>query len=868
MKKKGVVSFAVLMLTGLIAESWAAAPENEVYLPKQPPVQISADGNVVLNGAPVKAVIVDPNPDTSPRKIPPPVMLSTAAQTATASFEITYISAGDADRWGEPCYTFPEEAKAAFNAAANIWANIIDSDVPITIQACWAAFDSSSTLGYAGGQPLYANFTGAPVNDTFYGGSLVNALAGSDLSGNADMHITYNSSFTWYYGTDGNTPAGQYDLLTVVLHEIAHGLNFTGSMQYSDGTGAWGVGNDVLPVIYDRFIRDGAGNSLINTSVYSNSSTALGTALTSEDLWFHGPKAMEANGGQRVKIYAPSTWNPGSSYAHLDYGTYNDTANELMVFAVSSGESVHDPGAVTKGLLQDLGWPINTPTPLYTVTPSAGSGGSISPSSAQTVAHGSTTSFTVSPNSGYSISSVGGTCGGTLSGNTYTTNAITSNCTVVASFSQNANAVVLAAGATHSAAILPNSTLWAWGSNLYAQLGDGTTTDRITPTQIGTDDTWLSLSSASIHTLGIKKDGTLWSWGHNSDGQLGNGTTNSSRSPVQIGTAKNWTHVAAGGSQSAAIKTDGTLWIWGRYSGQLDGASSKVPVQIGTDNTWKTVTAGAAHTLAIKQNGTLWAWGGNYWGQFGNGTTNSSDNPVQIGIDTDWISLKAGSFHTLAIKQNGTLWAWGDNTDGQLGNGTKSYSSNPAPMQIGTATDWKVVAGGNDHSLAIKTNGTLWSWGANEYGQLGDATNTDRHTPVQIGSDTTWQAVAAGWTHSIAAKNDGSLWGWGSGPLGDGTTTDRNTPVQSMFPDTQDSDSDGINDEWELFYFGDLTTAGATSDFDRDGYTDLQEYQNFMNGELDPEGNPFGPTDKNISGGTGYVAPASAILPVIYMLLL
>lgn len=257
------------------------------------------------------------------------------------------------------CSTFPEEAKAAFNAAADIWANILISDIPITIQACWADLGSSSILGYAGGQPLQYNFPEAISNTTVYVGSLANALVGSDLSPDPDMHITYNSSFDWYYGTDGNTPSDQVDLVTVVLHEIAHGLNFSGSMRYSSGNGSWGY--DVsYPNIFDVFIQDGSENQLINTTSYSNPSTALGTALTSDNLWFHGTKAMEANGGQPVKIYAPSTWSAGSSYAHLDHTTFNNTANQLMVYSVSSGESVHDPGAVTKGLLQDLGWPTAT----------------------------------------------------------------------------------------------------------------------------------------------------------------------------------------------------------------------------------------------------------------------------------------------------------------------------------------------------------------------------------------------------------------------------------------------------------------------------------------------------------------------------
>lgn len=359
MNQKGLFRLFALMLTIATTATWVSAAESNFSLPKQLPVQILADKNTILNGVPIKAVILDPTPSLAPRKVPAQVNLATAAQTATSSFEITYIANGGSDLWGEPCYTFPEEAKAAFNAAADIWANILVSDVPITIKACWATLDSASILGYAGGQPEEYDFLGATRSNTVYVGALANALAGSDLSPDPDMHITYNSSFDWYYGTDGNTPSDQVDLVTVVLHEIAHGLNFSGSMNYSSGNGSWGYGVS-YPNIFDVFIRDGSANQLIETSSYSNPSTALGTALTSDNLWFHGTKAMEANGGQPVKIYAPSSWAPGSSYAHLDYTTFNNTVNQLMIYAVSQGESVHDPGAVTRGLLQDLGWPTAT----------------------------------------------------------------------------------------------------------------------------------------------------------------------------------------------------------------------------------------------------------------------------------------------------------------------------------------------------------------------------------------------------------------------------------------------------------------------------------------------------------------------------
>lgn len=218
------------------------------------------------------------------------------------------------------------------------------------------------------------NFSGAPLANTFYGASLANSLNGSDLASEEfDMLITYNQNFTWYYGTDGNTPSGQYDLMTVVLHEIAHGLNFSGSMQYTSGSASWGYGYG-SPNIYDVFMRDGSGTQLIDTATYPNGSTALGSALVSDDIWFHGSNAMTANGDQRVKMYSPATWSVGSSYSHLDYNTFNNTSNQLMVWAISDGESIHDPGAITNGLFQDLGWTISgsTPSPPSSVSASDG----------------------------------------------------------------------------------------------------------------------------------------------------------------------------------------------------------------------------------------------------------------------------------------------------------------------------------------------------------------------------------------------------------------------------------------------------------------------------------------------------------------
>lgn len=335
--------------------------------------QLSVDSKALYDAAPPVLYVVDPDPAKNQVNIAPPAQIKALFAKATAAFSISYVAAGGTDKWGVLCFDFPEEAKAGFNAAAAIWGYLLQSSVPITIKACWASLGDPSVLGYSGGGPQRRDFAGAPLPNTWYSGSLANALAGTDLDpGLFDMHITYNKNFSWYYGTDGVTPAGQYDLMTVVLHEIAHGLNFSGSMEYipASGQGQWGGGTG-FPSVYDTFMRDGTanpGNLLINTGVYVNPSVALGNALRSESIWFHGANAVAANGGTRVKMYAPATWSDGSSYSHLDYNTFRSTVNRLMVYAIASGLATHTPGSITLGLLRDLGWTLTADNPVPTIT--------------------------------------------------------------------------------------------------------------------------------------------------------------------------------------------------------------------------------------------------------------------------------------------------------------------------------------------------------------------------------------------------------------------------------------------------------------------------------------------------------------------
>ena len=321
----------------------------------------------------------------------------------------------------------------------------------------------------------------------------------------------------------------------------------------------------------------------------------------------------------------------------------------------------------------------------------------------------------------------------------------------------------------------PGNSMYAWGYNEWGQLGDGTTLNRWTPTQVGTDTHWASVAAGVVNTAAIKTDGTMWLSGGLPDVAL------VGSAPAPVGTDTHWASLAVGLSQAVAVKTDGTLWAWGGNGhGQLgDGTTTTrlAPEQVGTDTHWASVDAGFGYTAALKTDGTLWAWGSNASGELGDGTTTTRLAPVQVGTDAHWASVETGDDHTAALKTDGTLWAWGSNASGELGDGTTL--DRLAPVQVGTGAGWASVSAGGWHTMAVKTDGTLWAWGSNAYGELGDGTTLDRLAPVQVGAG--WASVSAGGWHTMAVKTDSTLWAWGAngdGQLGDGSQTNRLTPVQ------------------------------------------------------------------------------------------
>ena len=350
-------------------------------------------------------------------------------------------------------------------------------------------------------------------------------------------------------------------------------------------------------------------------------------------------------------------------------------------------------------------------------------------------------------------------------------------------------------------------TLWTWGSGSFGRLGNAQGSNRSTPvTTFAGGTNWKQVSSGGYHTAAIKTDGTLWTWGYGYSGQLG--TYLFPTNPIRVtpittfAGGTNWKQVSAGYQHTAAIKTDGTLWTWG-YGGNGRLGTYIIPTNpnrvtpittFAGGTNWKQVSCGGYFTAAIKTDGTLWTWGGNYNGQLGTNDTTSRSTPVTtFAGGTNWKQVSCSNnvlgHHTAAIKTDGTLWTWGNSAYGRLGNATDEFSSILTPVTtFAGGTNWKQVSCNQHHTAAIKTDGTLWAWGNGQDGRLGNGlvSFSDRiSTPVTtFAGGTNWKQVSAGSQHIAAIKTDGTLWIWGTGfngRLGNAVTTGNiSTPITTF----------------------------------------------------------------------------------------
>ena len=325
----------------------------------------------------------------------------------------------------------------------------------------------------------------------------------------------------------------------------------------------------------------------------------------------------------------------------------------------------------------------------------------------------------------------------------------------------------IAAGTDYTVAVLTDGTLWAWGDNSFGQLGDGTNTGRIKPEQIGVATTWASVSAGDHDTVGVRTDGTLYGPG----GQRGRAARRRHHHhPHHPGTDRHRDELGHGSRRGAAYGCDThrrhALGLGGQHLGRAGtGYTQRVTSFTAAVGRWSELAVGSGYTIGVRANGALWAWGSNADGQLGDGTTIDRTIPEQIGTATNWATVVAGAGHTVAVRTDGTLWAWGCNAYGQLGDGTTTTRT--SPEQIGTATNWAsvavgVLAHGRDahrrHAVGLGLQRQRAA--RRRHHDRSPPAGADRHLR-ELGA-----LLAAGGNHTVAVRTDGTLWAWGDNGYG------------------------------------------------------------------------------------------------------
>ena len=362
----------------------------------------------------------------------------------------------------------------------------------------------------------------------------------------------------------------------------------------------------------------------------------------------------------------------------------------------------------------------------------------------------------------------------------------------------------VSAGKDFTLAIKNDNTLYSWGLNTSYQLGSGTTTSRSSPVQVGTSS-WALISAGATHALAIDINNLLYGWGTQTSGQLGLGDTALRSQPTQIG-ASSYIAISAGYSHSLAITSDNKLFTWG----------NNVNGQLGFNVSFIAISAGSSTSSIIRSDGTVWTWGLGSSGQLGDGTTVTKSSPVAVGLLKTWSNIAKPSFTEYAIDNTSKLYAWGENSTGSVGDGT--VISRSSPVQIGTSS-WTMVTvslggvAGQQTAYAIRSDGALFAWGNNSYGQSVLSSNVPTLSPVQIGSSS-WSTVSAGLQFVMAITSNGKLFGWGrndAGQLGITPSTFSWTKVSSSGLHTLAIRSDNLLFAWGTNANGQLGTGDTTN---------------------------------------------------------
>lgn len=387
---------------------------------------------------------------------------------------------------------------------------------------------------------------------------------------------------------------------------------------------------------------------------------------------------------------------------------------------------------------------------------------------------------------------------------------------------------MIASGVAHSIALTADGRVWAWGGNANGELGDGTTTTRPAPVPLQTVSGMakiVHIAAGAYFSMALDERGSLWAWGKNSNRQISRDASYSFKTPVRIHLPSPIVRFACGEKHSLALDRNGKLWAWGDNSnGQLGVGHSSIvqgAIEVIKPPAMGTIIFLAAcgnSSYAVNATGKAWAWGSNGYGQLGDASYTSRSIPVGIDTSTGLTSIKSitpGALHAMALTTDESIWAWGSNNNGRLGTG--NYTSSTKPIKINGLFLAKGLGAGSHHSLAVSTAGQVWSWGYNNYGQLGLNSTTTSNAPVLTSAGTDWSAlvrVSGGGDYSTALKSDGSVWTWGYngyGQLGHADFTHRMvaTKLINLKLSDDDPDLDGLPDNWERYYYGNTNLGGS-----------------------------------------------------------
>lgn len=343
---------------------------------------------------------------------------------------------------------------------------------------------------------------------------------------------------------------------------------------------------------------------------------------------------------------------------------------------------------------------------------------------------------------------------------------------------------------SHALALKEDGTVWAWGENYFGQLGNGTNKESYKPIQIPNLNDVVSVVASSLHSLFLKRDGSVWASGLNRDGQLGDGTNIDKNISVQVLNLKDIVKVSSFYGHNLALDKNGFLWAWGaNWFGQIgNGYDTFVenPVKIQNLSNIANISTRGGHTLAIDKNGKLFGCGNTEYGQLGIGIypdevdKTNINIPIEIPLSKKIVSVSAGSYHSMALDEEGFVWAWGDNRWGQVGIGSKEELVR-YPTKVPLLKNIIQISASESNSYALENDGTVWAWGYNGLGALGDGTNKDSNVPVKVKNLENVIEISAGGGFCLALKQDGTVWAWGwnyYGQLGIGNRINKKKPVQ------------------------------------------------------------------------------------------